>query len=225
MRKIVVTLCIGDDYERLSRLTHPSMIQYANKINADFYVIDKDICNNIYFSKFDLNRILEDYDRAIFVDTDCFINKKCPDLFDLVPFDSVGIYDELVFPNWYLGESLYWVNECYDKYGFKFLKNEDDIYHYNTGVMVVSNIHKDLFILPETILKLDGDFGEQSYLNCRLIELNYKIFDIGYKFNRNLFLNAFIREKYYDSYIIHYYNTDNKEREKLINKNLVMGRI
>jgi hypothetical protein len=35
----ILTIAMGDAYERISRLTHPTIQQYADRIGADFHVI------------------------------------------------------------------------------------------------------------------------------------------------------------------------------------------
>lgn len=39
MKKLIVTVSIGSEYEKLGELFHPSMHRYAERIGADFRVI------------------------------------------------------------------------------------------------------------------------------------------------------------------------------------------
>jgi lipopolysaccharide biosynthesis glycosyltransferase len=215
MKKAVVTLSI--DFDELGDISHPLLKKYANKIRADFIVIRDKIVNNIYFCKFKIRELFEKYDRILFIDSDILVRPDCPDLFEIVPEDCFGIYNEC--PDLDRTISAYntinqWMKQTMAYYGYNFRWNisrsvEKRTPYYNTGVMVISKIHKDLFKLPNPIIQ-KGIFGknisdhtEQSYLNCRILDTNTKVFDLTYKFNRLTKMET-IKESYLDSYIIHY---------------------
>jgi hypothetical protein len=47
------------------------------------------------------------------------------------------------------------------------LKNDWEGNYYNTGVLVVSRMHRNLFKLPEKQIVI-GDFYEQDYINMMI---------------------------------------------------------
>ena len=56
-KRAIVTLCIGEKYDRLSELTHPLIKAYANRLQADFIVIDAkkfSLDYHAHFEKFQL---------------------------------------------------------------------------------------------------------------------------------------------------------------------------
>jgi hypothetical protein len=93
MKKLLVTLNIGDYDKEITDLTFPYMRQYAQNIGADFYIIKErkvpDL--DINLEKFQLYDICLEYDWIIFLDGDCLINSKGIDLTKLVEEDRVLI--------------------------------------------------------------------------------------------------------------------------------------
>ncbi len=86
MKKLLVTLNIGDYDKDITSLTFPRMKEYAKNIGADFHIITErkfpDL--DINLEKFQLYDICLDYDWTIFLDADCLINLKGIDLTKLV---------------------------------------------------------------------------------------------------------------------------------------------
>lgn len=192
----VVTIATGEKYKRISLITHPSIMQYANKINADFIVLDEET-SLPHWSKFKIFNILKDYRRILYVDTDIIIRDDCPNLFDVVPIEKLGIFNEGKFtPRW---DSL---KEAVEAYNEKINDKKYDGAYYNTGVMVISRHHKELFKIP-TVIHNAGMF-EQPYLNLRIINDAIPVFELDYKFNRMTVMDEWTGDPRYSSYIIHY---------------------
>lgn len=92
--KAVITLSIGDTANRLGQITHPLLQSYANKIGADFVIINSYAMgfDNAFFEKYQIYHLLEKYDRIIYIDTDIIVDSQCPDLFEIVPEDNFGAF-------------------------------------------------------------------------------------------------------------------------------------
>ena len=202
MKKAIVTICIGEEFEEIAKFTHPTLKNYANKIGADFYKINT--CETTpHWAKFQLYELLNKYDRIIYLDTDLIVRDDCPDLFDIVPYNQIGSFNEARFAS-----REYTFFETAKAYGIDPSKIWDGKY-YNSGVLVISKCHKKLFKRPELEF---CNFYEQSYLNLKLSTQEFKrdkkvdtslMFDLSYKFNRMTCLD-FCGIVRYDSYIIHY---------------------
>jgi len=67
--------------------------RYASKIGADMVEINLDDSKNVFLDKFFHVGTLQ-YERCIVLDVDILIRSDAPDLFSIVPEDSVGAYDE-----------------------------------------------------------------------------------------------------------------------------------
>jgi len=66
---------------------------YADKINADFVLLNDRKQGSLFLEKFRVKRFVEQYKRSIYVDYNYIIKEDCPDLFDIVPVNKVGVFD------------------------------------------------------------------------------------------------------------------------------------
>lgn len=193
---IIITICIGDDCEKISKLTHPLMEAYAERIGADFLKITETSCSTPHWEKFiAIHALLNKYKRILYLDTDLIIRKDCPNLFDLVPEHKLGAFNEAPFTD----GRAYALTKASEDYKVR-LKNWNGKY-YNTGVLVVSRSHKYLFVKPEKEISC---FYEQSYLNLIFANENVSMYDLPYTLNRMTCMDKFTGEDRHASHIIHY---------------------
>lgn len=199
MKTAVVTLCIGNGWEELKKLTFPSITDYANKIGAQFVHIDQAMINpnEVGFEKFQMFKMLSYYDRIIYLDADLIVRKNCPNLFDIVPEDEIGALVEsnywIISPDVDHRQRIIEVQKVLGNIGWT---NE----YINTGVLVLSKRHKWIFDLRQE-QKIIIDLREQTQLNYNIKKLGYWVHDIGQKFNKMDFSNPLDR---FDAHIIHY---------------------
>src|SRR3989344_5409820 len=94
--KAIVTIAIGEEFSKMAKLTHPAMRKYAQRVEAEFIVIDSfDTSSQTpHFAKYRLYELLKTYQRILYIDTDALIVSKCPDLFKLVPKNQLGVFLE-----------------------------------------------------------------------------------------------------------------------------------
>lgn len=202
MKYAVVTITIGDEFISLSKITHQNIKAYADKINADFIVIDK-CASTPHWEKFQINNLLNKYDRVLYLDTDLIIREDCPSLFDIVPYNKIGAFNEARFVK--REYSLIETAQAYDIDPSKINWNGK---YYNTGVMLFSKCHKKFLTRPD---KEFSNFYEQGYLNLQIsMEESHRtkedgklMYDLPYDFNRMTCLD-FCGIERYGSYIIHY---------------------
>jgi hypothetical protein len=216
-KKAVVTLSIGNKYDDLSSLTHPTIKDYARKIQADFIVIDRPKINlggYYHFEKLQLYEILNSYSRAFFVDTDVLITPACPDVFSLVPADRLGAFivskysdyhdEEIKLIQEELGD-LNWKKECF-----------------NSGVMVLSSQHREVFDPNNYLVKQWAEYVattkhrtslDQTSINYLVQKLAIPIYDLGYKFNHTTAPNN--SSDRFNSYIIHYPGKGHRRGKKI----------
>lgn len=178
-------------------ITHPLIKLYADKIDAEFMCISEKTISEttIHWEKFQIYDLLDKYNRILYFDTDLIIRKDCPNLFDEVPEDKLGMFDEAKFTD----RSKELMIDICNKYDEKLPVWNGK--YFNSGVMVISEIHKKLFKKPD---KEIFSFYEQSYLNMMLAKLNIEMHELHYKFNRMPCLDSFTGEERYNSFIIHY---------------------
>jgi ADP-heptose:LPS heptosyltransferase len=200
MEKLVLTLAVGKNYEIMSNYTHPSIKSYAQRVDADFVSITESVCTSPHWEKFNkITEYLDEYERILYIDSDVLVREDAPDIFDVVPEKSLGLFNELPFTP-QRNQSLYEACREHDI----ILKNWDNKY-YNTGVMVVPRSFKELFKKPE---KESCNFYEQGYFNATLAKYletsDEKIFGLPYKFNRMTCMDQFTGEPRFSSYFMHY---------------------
>lgn len=81
MKKQVVTLNINNYQPKITEITYPSIQLWADKIGAEFKIIDKPVFNmpSPTYEKFQLYEMSKGYDWTMFIDSDALIHPDCPD--------------------------------------------------------------------------------------------------------------------------------------------------
>jgi ADP-heptose:LPS heptosyltransferase len=193
---LVLTISIGEHYNTVAQLSLPSIKKYAKKIGADFLNINE--FNPEYitqkWNKFHIYELLNKYKRILYLDVDILVREDCPNLFDIVPENKLGMFNEGRYvPRFeFLQQASEYYDEPLKKWGGKF---------YNSGVMVISRIHKQIFRLPR-----GQDFVEtdQPYINLRINNDKIEMFDLDYRYNRMDILDTVCGISRLDSYMVHY---------------------
>ena len=194
---LVLTISVGDAYEKMSAITHPSIRKYAEKIGADFINInEKKISKTTpHWEKFQIFDLLSKYKRILYLDTDLVVREDCPNLFHEVIDGKLGMFNEAPFTD----RSKELLIDVCRQYGVT-LESWNGKY-FNSGVMVISRRHKNLFKKPEREV---FNFYEQSYLNMMIAKEDIYMHELDYKFNRMTCMDRFTGEERHNSYIIHY---------------------
>lgn len=206
----VATLCIGSAMQEIAELTHPLMAQYAKKIEAQFVVMNERLITAdselpLHYEKYQLRYLLELFERVIFLDTDAFPVPECLSLFDLVPKDALGAYVVSEFTDLH--------TDGMRQQLAKFPHLEWDGAYFNSGVLVFSRKHRDLFNIEYGQLVA---FGEQTQLNLNRLWAGIELYDIGYRYNHT---SVPVKAKD-SSYILHYPGTDKRKTLREIKKEL-----
>lgn len=193
---LVLTISIGDYYKKISKYTLPFLEKYADKIGADFLNItehNKDYITQKW-NKFYIYELLNKYQRIIYLDIDIIIREDCPNLFDVVPENRLGMFNEGRYSSRYefYEQACEYYKEPQKKWEGKF---------YNSGVMVISRRHKQIFKMPRGIDFVETD---QPYINMRIINDKVEMHDLHYDYNRMDILDKFCGISRLNSYIVHY---------------------
>lgn len=209
-------------------LISPNFKSYADKIKADFIVIDDcRMSSHPVLEKLRVSDYLEDYDRIILMDADIVIRPDCPNLFDLIPEDRLGAYNEggacpfdelrdirlrvtaetgkfysLEPPDWTASKEI-WSNLPY----------------YNSGLMVLSKQHKPIFHIEEGQRPLPVPLPhlictEQGIINFRIWKHRPKMFHLPVCFNQMPWNSN--RDSLMSSYIMHFAGMPFDDRLKLM---------
>jgi lipopolysaccharide biosynthesis glycosyltransferase len=148
--------------------------------------------------------LLEIYDRILYLDSDIVINKNCPNIFWVVPYDTVGLVFEDKGSR--LENRRARIMRIKNIYG----GNEDWTSGLlNSGVLVVSHPHKEIFTKIKGKLwgqDFEAKGKNQTHFSYQLMKQGHKYIDLGYKWNHmSMFSEPWNGSaSRFDSYIIHY---------------------
>jgi alpha-N-acetylglucosamine transferase len=150
----------------MAAVTHQSISRYAKNIEADFLVITNLTHATAHWEKFRIYDLLNRYERILYIDTDVLIKRDCPNLFDIVPKDMIGAFNE---------------GQYFDR------KYKD---YYNAGVMVIPKCRRNIFSKPESEQGNIYTFFEQNFINDRIHLSGYPVYNLSHKFNKMDFIHA-----------------------------------
>jgi hypothetical protein len=201
----LMTIASGEKYQEIWKRTKPYFEDYADRCGADLLVLENipDHLPSPHWAKFSIYELLKkQYDRIAFIDADILIRSDAPSLFDIVPENEFGIFNE----GYYTPRAIC-LHEVKKVYNVD-LSKWDGTTYYNTGVMVVSRCHRHIFNTPSEIKPLRNSFGEQTYLNMRIVQSEVKVHILEPAFNRMCMMDRLTGMTRLDSYFIHYAGFD-----------------
>lgn len=180
MKNLLLTISIGDRpwFKEIKFF----MVLYCKKYNLDFKVLDGNFTSDIdsRLKKLEIKNFFKDYDRILYLDDTCIISPECPNLFDIVPYDKIGVVlEKLPYYNKFntLKESLMHYNQdC------KNISEQNHVW-FNSGVILASKIHISLFEFPQNNIKRIGHFIDQPIFNSNRYKYNLNFVDLGLRYN------------------------------------------
>jgi len=158
-----------------------------------------------FFEKNQIYDLFEKYDRILRLDWDLIITPHCPNLFDVVPEDKIGVVFEDVGSR--KPDRRHRIIQIQKKLGDLGWRRG----YLNSGVVVASKQHKEIFhttledieLIEKCNLKVSK---EQTYLNYTIRKLEFKIHNLSFKYNHTSMFSEFwngFPDKL-KSFIIHY---------------------
>lgn len=117
---------------------------------------------------------LQNYDRVLWIDDTSIISPFCQNIFSVVPHDQFGAL--VIKRNSGMGECLSDLESIKQKRGIEI----DDLY-INSGVMVVSKLHQDLFSFEQIIKDVDlfeSFYPTQAYIAYKITVDKISVFDV-----------------------------------------------
>jgi hypothetical protein len=185
--RLIFTIVSGEFHRFLGTLTHPQMEAYAKRVGADFRVVEvpAERSGACCWEKYQIVRLLRDYERVLYVDTDVFIKDGAEDIFAAVPADRFGAFNEIpnmtAFLNMIYQAFLREIG-VHGKDAEPFLRAP----YFNAGVMLASRGHEKAFLYPGHPAAYEHDwdyYGDQSTMNFNVERFKVPWFDITAKFN------------------------------------------
>jgi ADP-heptose:LPS heptosyltransferase len=192
----------------INDLTLNNLKEYSNKINCDLEIISpSDVLSHTFFK---FNNFLTKYDRILYVSPFVLIRPDTPNLFDVVPIDSLGVFNE----GRYVNRDLH-MKSAMSFYNEKLAKDWKGKY-YNCDVIVFSKQHRGLFKEPSN--QIGSEIA--PYLNLKIHNTETKVFDLPYHYNRMEFLDSQIGISRLDSYMINYTDAPSQIIRSIVEKDV-----
>jgi len=185
-----------NNIKEMTDITHPILKRYAAKCNSDFKIISENKGLHPHYRIMQCKELLDEYDRIIVLDSDMLILNSCPDLFELVPDDSIGVvYEDKGSRQEDRLSRIKKIQDLRGNIGW-------DSDYINTGCFVVSKIHQSIFVTKNLYNDLGYDDVELGY---QIHKRRFNIFELPYTFNfMSMWTESWCGAKKSDAFIIHY---------------------
>lgn len=164
--------------------------KYANKIGADFFKVKPENFHEIQWRL---------KDRSIVLSGDVVITDNCPNLFDFVPKNKLGVFPVSKFPFPEVEKKIQKFASSLSEGDLRKWKGG----YYDSCVMVLSRFHRSIFagavpdLLPDNFC---------AFVNKLVLQKNFEIEEISYKFNRLPYMDWLTGESRLKSFVINYTN-------------------
>lgn len=184
--------------------THDIMKDYADKCNADFIVLNhKVIMKNhhpIFWRILKSKELLKKYDQILHLDTDILVLKGCPNIFEQIPLDTIGVVFEDKGTR--VKDRRNRIVKIQNKYGDIGWKTG----YLNEGVLLFSKNHSVLFDTINDEYWDDRVGPSQTHFGYQINKYKLKVKDLGYKWNHmSMFSEPWNKSaNRFNSYMIHY---------------------
>lgn len=221
-KHLIITVATGEVHEQLlHECTAPCMQRYADKFDADFIALTGATQCWWGLEKMRIKPLIEQYDRALFLDADVLIREGAPNLFDVVPPGHIGMHDDYI--------------HCKAKNGLGWLEPARramldsqmvDYYEYpgalNTGVVVTDREHASIWTPWKNMDFPRSHVDEQLWVEW--LAWKHPIFGIPTEFNTQWwFRDFFERAKY--AWFIHLANCPAERRIEMVKRFTKYGNI
>ena len=185
--------------------------RYADRCGADLHFITDATQEWWGLERFRLEEHCKKYERMMLIEPDCVIKGDTPDLFDVVPAEKVGMFNDYGVidhdHDWFklLRSDLHKRLNVNDKTTQRMIEGK---FYYNGGVVVCSNEHSGMWAYPK------GEVEPIHVVDQFIVEYNifyngYDVLELDKKFNCQSWFPDFETQKK-DAYIVHYSSSKNK---------------
>jgi lipopolysaccharide biosynthesis glycosyltransferase len=217
---LVCTETSGFVYSQYLPFTMPLMQAYAARIGADFvHELSERKRKYPLFGKFCVGKLLEKYDRILFLDCDILVRPDAPDIFAIVPDHRFAALNE---GSWCNAEELMARQERLERaaQAFSLPLNDFDMtrHYFNGGVFLACREHQYLFNMPSEHPFMSEVTAEQNVLNLRLRAGGYPTYNLPSCFNAMPW--RWSARYVDDNWFIHYAGMKSSERAQRIAEDL-----
>lgn len=219
-------LIINIGEQESAELARELMQRYCRREGIDFVELRERKLNisvpgvNYSFTnleKFQLYDVLGTYERVLRLDTDVLVSPLAPDVFRFVPEEALGVVFEDVGAKAVTRREQ--MNRIAAERGGEPWASRR---YFNSGVMVCSRAHREMFRLDNDDLAAlqaggMGDFKEQNLCNWKARALGYPLHELDFRFNHQRFFSdpAFGGHDRFQSFFLHYAGSQRKKSRRM----------
>jgi len=183
MKTLVVTFVLSEECTLITPWTLPRQQAYARRIGADHMV--RGIARpdlELFWQRLTATELFAVYDRILILDADTLVRGDCPDLFEVVPPDLLGMANEAhscgeggdngrrqAMIDYYRDHELPWEGWSGN--------------YYNVGVMVTGRCHVPVLEIPDNLWR-GREMLEQDLVNARIHAGAVPVYNLGWQYNR-----------------------------------------
>lgn len=183
---LMISVATGS-YLQYFDIIRPSLEHYADKVDADLVCLINKTQSWWGYEKFRVQEFVPLYDRTLFVDSDVVISKGCPSIFDMVPYEDIGIHDDLPWipdRDWFPPQKR---AVCESQGVYELLGNVI----LNTGI-VACNRHHNVWQMPQHKLP-EKHCDEQFWVEQTILREGYTYTKLPIEFNTQWWMHDFRR--------------------------------
>jgi hypothetical protein len=183
-KRLILSAAMGKQYDELGQVTYPRLARYADRIGADFHVLREARYPRTPWDRLRARHYLDVYERVLWVDADVVVRdpEACPDIFDAVPEQKLGVRNELPWGLTCHAGAIPNLDRVYrEALALAGLPYSPFKYSFNTGVMVVGRSHAGIWDIPPR--RSDDFLGEQAWANAMTRKHKIHVHDLGTAWN------------------------------------------
>jgi len=202
MKKAVLTRA-DSNIKEMTDITLPIMRKYAESMGCDFIILDHDppfltLDHKPHYRILKMYDLFDEYDKILHLDADMLINKNCPNIFEIVPENMIGV----IFED---------KGSRRDNRHYK-IQNVQKVWgdvgwvegYSNSGTLLLSKQHRDVFLSHNGEYWLDDGSGD-IHISYNAHKYGFKRYELEYKWNHmTMFSEPWMNANRFDSHIIHY---------------------
>jgi hypothetical protein len=177
--KLKTAICVaatGKASLRELAISLPSIKAYATRIGAELQIPNVSDSLSNAAMKFQAIEQMRHFDRVIWFDCDLIVRPGCPNLFEIVPREYIGVCVEYDYIPADFPAKAKEINQV----EADFFSNG---HYFNAGVIVFSQEHSPLFDLRGATEVRFGPQLDQSYVNVMARKLGFPLFYMTHDFN------------------------------------------
>ena len=204
MKRAVVTMAFGTEWDKVLALTQPRIEDFAKRNEIDFILMNRSVMDPKDYNKSLLANILvgRGYEQCIYIDCDCLVAKDCDDFANpkeegndgFIAFDEGDFLDR---------------KEGMKKLAAQYGGTITPTYYFNFGVFAIRRKHVGLLSLPP-LGTVPNHFGMQTWANIQahLWDIPLSGLDPAYNCMTSV-EDQYGLDRHKDAYIIHYAGQSN----------------